>query len=335
MLVVVFEGALGLSKMRHISLRRRRPTDAVGALVPLLLLRASGTGIGIGVGAAALVFPSRSWVPRRGSPVSVRGRSEDALARHRRRPFRTLGRCHPPHDILDGRQKFPQSPADKELFSVAPMMGHTNRHYRHFYRLLSRRAHLYTEMVPSSQICAAYGWARERYLRASDGGDRRRPSVGPNVRPPPPDEVLEVLTRVLADPSGEYTFSSRNGDDAPLTLHQLLATSTPPSSSSASESPVVLQLGGRDPRTLAAAAAIAAAWGIAATRERGAAVASPAPYASVNLNCGCPSNAVRGRSEGCALMLEADKTNSASYLGISNSNVCFTLLGAHSCWSRT
>lgn len=46
-------------------------------------------------------------------------------------------------------------PADHELFAVAPMMAHTNRHWHSFFRLLSRRAHLYTEMVPASQLVAA------------------------------------------------------------------------------------------------------------------------------------------------------------------------------------
>ncbi|ACI65444.1 predicted protein, partial [Phaeodactylum tricornutum CCAP 1055/1] len=98
----------------------------------------------------------------------------------------------------------------KELFSIAPMMGHTNRHYRYFVRLFSERTHLYTEMVPASQIVQAFRRA-----------------------------------------------------------------------------PVVLQIGGGDPEVLRQAAAIGAAYG---------------GYVDINLNCGCPSNAVRGRSAGAALM---------------------------------
>ena len=41
--------------------------------------------------------------------------------------------------------------AHPELFSVAPMMAHTHRHYRYFFRLISEQAWLYTEMVPASQ----------------------------------------------------------------------------------------------------------------------------------------------------------------------------------------
>ena len=32
------------------------------------------------------------------------------------------------------------------------MMGHTNRHYHTFFRLLSNRAQLYTEMIPAGKI---------------------------------------------------------------------------------------------------------------------------------------------------------------------------------------
>ena len=68
-------------------------------------------------------------------------------------------------------------------------------------------------------------------------------------------------------------------------IHELLRTSTPTSSAAY---PLVLQLGGRDPEALAEAAAIGAAFG----------------YDSINLNCGCPSNAVSGgdRSSGVSLM---------------------------------
>jgi len=38
-------------------------------------------------------------------------------------------------------------------FSVAPMMRHTDRHFRYFVRLISRRALLYTEMVTAPALC--------------------------------------------------------------------------------------------------------------------------------------------------------------------------------------
>ena len=54
------------------------------------------------------------------------------------------------------------------------------------------------------------------------------------------------------------------------------------------EQPVALQLGGNDPKALAAAARIGADWG----------------YAEINLNCGCPSDRVQGGAFGACLMRE-------------------------------
>lgn len=50
--------------------------------------------------------------------------------------------------------------------------------------------------------------------------------------------------------------------------------------------PIILQLGGGNPQSLALASEVGARMG----------------YDGINLNCGCPSNAVSGRSGGCALM---------------------------------
>ncbi len=56
------------------------------------------------------------------------------------------------------------------------------------------------------------------------------------------------------------------------------------------EQPVVLQLGGADPRELAACARWGARWG----------------YDSINLNCGCPSDRVQSGRFGACLMAEPD-----------------------------
>ena len=162
---------------------------------------------------------------------------------------------------------------ERELFSVAPMMGHTNRHYRYFFRQLSKRAHLYTEMIPSSQIVRAYKRARQLYLGVSVKKDISS------------DEVFEVMQRLKIDPSIEYQQQSHELDDF-LTLHQLVGISK-----AEENSPIVLQLGGNNPKILGEATLIGAAF---------------ANYTSVNLNCGCPSNAIGGRSGGCALMKDAD-----------------------------
>jgi tRNA-dihydrouridine synthase A len=155
----------------------------------------------------------------------------------------------------------------RELFSVAPMMGHTHRHYRYFFRHLSRQAHLYTEMIPASQIVQAYEQGlRDRNLQSSDSNYH-------------PDRLLEFLgVQVQHD----LQSSSSTGFDI---LDELLGCDR-----DILEGPVHLQLGGRDPEILAKAAAIGAAFG----------------YDSINLNCGCPSNSVSGRATGAALMREPE-----------------------------
>ena len=42
-----------------------------------------------------------------------------------------------------------------QTFSVAPMMAHTNRHFRAFWRLISKKSILYTEMVVADSIVDA------------------------------------------------------------------------------------------------------------------------------------------------------------------------------------
>eukprot|EP00978_Attheya_sp_CCMP212_P017038 scaffold45199_cov47-Attheya_sp.AAC.1 len=162
----------------------------------------------------------------------------------------------------------------RELFSVAPMMGHTNRHYRYFFRLLSKRSHLYTEMVPSGQIVRAYRRARAIYL----GIDPQRDDDCDLH----PEEIAEVMSRLSQHPEKEFQLC--DGDHTTLsTLEELIGISGPKEDAS----PIVLQLGGRDPHKLGVASAIGKAFG---------------NYDSINLNCGCPSNAVGGRSGGAALM---------------------------------
>ena len=179
-----------------------------------------------------------------------------------------------------------------ELFSVAPMMGHTNRHYRYFYRLLSSRTHLYTEMIPASQIWAAYRRAREIYIPNTSAK---------SMDIPHPEEIMEVVTRVIRDTSLEYTAAA-HFDDRLVTLHQLLATSSLSATNGSTEHPVILQIGGNDPTALSVASAIGSAWGLVESQNADPTKRTPPTYTSINLNCGCPSNAVGGRAGGCALM---------------------------------
>jgi tRNA-dihydrouridine synthase A len=127
-------------------------------------------------------------------------------------------------------------PRIREVFSVAPMMGHTNRHYHYFCGLLSRQTVLYTEMIPAAQIV-------------------------------------------------------RLAQEDPLALDELLRRSRPAADNN-NNNPIILQLGGRDPHLLAQATDLGA-------RLFG--------YDGINLNCGCPSNAVTAGSGagGAALMQDA------------------------------
>jgi len=103
---------------------------------------------------------------------------------------------------------------------VAPMMDWTDRHCRHFHRLLAPHARLYTEMVTSGAVL--------------------------------------------------------HGDRAHLLGFD------------ASEHPVALQLGGHEPRELAACARIGSDFG----------------YDEINLNVGCPSDRVQSGRFGACLMRE-------------------------------
>ena len=165
---------------------------------------------------------------------------------------------------------------EREIFSVAPMMGHTNRHYHRFFRAMSSRAHLYTEMIPSSRIVEAYRRARSE-LGYVGGDGKTTGSITPDA-----EEVMEVVGKVL---DGAVGGSRRGGGsamcsygDGATTLSEMLHLSTIASSAGAVviDRRVSLQLGGSDPETLAFASAVGAAFG----------------YRSINLNCGCPSNAI-------------------------------------------
>lgn len=60
----------------------------------------------------------------------------------------------------------PSAGLGRHLFCIAPMMDHTDRHCRYLFRLMSKRAFLYTEMVTA--IALARGRAPERYLNFHD-----------------------------------------------------------------------------------------------------------------------------------------------------------------------
>ncbi|MFB3100879.1 MAG: tRNA dihydrouridine(20/20a) synthase DusA [Gammaproteobacteria bacterium] len=106
--------------------------------------------------------------------------------------------------------------------AIAPMMDHTDRHFRYFMRIISPHALLYTEMITTGALIH---------------GDRQR-------------------------------FLEHNADEYPLAI----------------------QLGGSDPKDLAACAVIA----------------EEAGYDEVNLNVGCPSDRVQSGRFGACLMAEPE-----------------------------
>jgi tRNA-dihydrouridine synthase A len=156
-----------------------------------------------------------------------------------------------------------------ELFSVAPMMGHTNLHYRVFYGQISKRAWLYSEMIPASRVVQSYVQATAR-LQVDGSPDRTNHNHQAALSLEEIPHHVECIRR-------EY-YSGLFKTYDPV-LEELLHPGP---------NPAVLQLGGRDPEQLASAAAIATAFG----------------FRAVNLNCGCPSASVSARATGAALMRE-------------------------------
>lgn len=121
----------------------------------------------------------------------------------------------------------------RETFSVAPMMQYTDAHFHALARLLTRRAALYTEMIPSSGVLATARSAEEL----------------------------------------ESWYGRGDGW-----------------ANASSPGPMLLQLGGNDEESLAAAAQRSLPW----------------RYDAINLNCGCPSPKVAGKGcFGAALMRDA------------------------------
>ena len=181
----------------------------------------------------------------------------------------------------------------KEAFAVAPMMAHSNRHWRHMFRLLSPRAYLYTEMIPASQVLQIY---EQVIVKSSMGGD--------NVKV---DQHLIYHPDQIQDSVGRFVLSHQQSVETRRLPSFLMSSSNMyhvfqelMSVADGSTTNTVLQIGGSDPRLLSRAAAIGTAFG----------------FSNINLNCGCPSVSVAGKSSeelirgcggggGAALMLNA------------------------------
>jgi tRNA-dihydrouridine synthase len=163
----------------------------------------------------------------------------------------------------------------EERFSVAPMMGHTHRHYHAFFSRISQCATLYTEMIPAAQVVAAF----QQQFSVTKGT-------------PTLEQVLDLLASSPSSPSSSSSWYSRGGGPLDCLLQMANLPPSPPMNGMNIKQPIVLQLGGSDPQQLALASAIGAHYG----------------YDSLNLNCGCPSNPVsaqggEGRSGGGAALM--------------------------------
>ena len=175
------------------------------------------------------------------------------------------------------------------------MMAHTNRHYHYYWRLFSTHAHLYTEMIPASQIVSAY----DRELIRLGMSSSSSINMDSNKIIIHSEEILEVLYKMQQPMEGHGIISRTNDRGNIESLYELLCSAEQNHGSSGIQQEeggghVTLQIGGKDPYLLAKAAAIGAAFGSS----------NKPTYSSINLNCGCPSNAVSGRSGGASLMKE-------------------------------
>ena len=95
-----------------------------------------------------------------------------------------------PDSLLDGAYRF----------SVAPMMDHTDRHFRFFMRLLTRRTLLYTEMITTGAILQG---DRERHLDFSPV-ERPLALLVDNKRTGSANHYARALNNASPIPTGMY-----------------------------------------------------------------------------------------------------------------------------------
>mmetsp|Transcript_11758 Transcript_11758/g.35015 ORF Transcript_11758/g.35015 Transcript_11758/m.35015 type:complete len:374 (+) Transcript_11758:218-1339(+) len=101
------------------------------------------------------------------------------------------------------------APLPAERFSVAPMMDYSDRHFRTLYRLLTKEAVLYTEMVTASTLVDERGNRRNgdggRWLRLGDEGGRTLLQLG-GAHP----EQLRHAARLAVDEGYGYAGLNLN-----------------------------------------------------------------------------------------------------------------------------
>ena len=204
---------------------------------------------------------------------------------------------HTKEDILHPKSSsIPKqnSSSSHEWFSVAPMMAHTTRYYRYFWRIFSHQTTLYTEMIPSSSIVNAYRQDVKnlvKFVSVVSHHDGEKVEEKDLFRP-------QNIARYVSE------IQSRSSSSISM-LFDLIQEDT-------TDGKIVLQLGGRDPQSLKLATMIACCWRSPPQPSSSSSLPSSAysqfAYSAINLNCGCPSTSVSSPGRGCgaALMLEPE-----------------------------
>eukprot|EP00980_Cylindrotheca_fusiformis_P025296 scaffold13450_cov82-Cylindrotheca_fusiformis.AAC.2 len=147
-------------------------------------------------------------------------------------------------------------------------------------------------MIPASQIVQVFETAAAAATMAPSSPNNRK-KISYNH----PDDLLETVYAIRQQAKAGNNFSL----DVKFynILSELMMNEQQQQQQQMNDPRMAIQLGGRDPNTLAKATAIATAFG----------------YSQINLNCGCPSISVSGRgrqqqqqsySSGAALMKEPE-----------------------------
>mmetsp|Transcript_37847 Transcript_37847/g.92117 ORF Transcript_37847/g.92117 Transcript_37847/m.92117 type:complete len:758 (+) Transcript_37847:173-2446(+) len=189
-----------------------------------------------------------------------------------------------------------------EWFSVAPMMAHTTRYYRYFWRIFSQQTTLYTEMIPSSSIVNAYRQDIKNMMIGSSAyanhDEEEEKQHGEDIFHP--GNIVYFVDQI-------QSRSSSSPQKSASLLFDLIQEDT-------TDGKIVLQLGGRDPQSLKLATMVACCWKSSFSSSSSSSPPSSASshyhyaYSAINLNCGCPSTSVSSPGRGCgaALMLEPE-----------------------------
>jgi tRNA-dihydrouridine synthase A len=107
-----------------------------------------------------------------------------------------------PAGETEGPSRVGYTPSGAPIVSVAPMMDYTDRHYRYFFRKISRRTLLYTEMITSSAIIHGH---RDRLLAFDESEHPLSLQLGGDD----PDEIARAIE--IAEAYGYDEFNLNVG----------------------------------------------------------------------------------------------------------------------------